>query len=307
MRTRLLLSLLLALLLALFPGQLRAERLNVVASLFPFMDFAREVGQERVSVELLVPPGAEPHSWEPRPSDIIKVKRADILIYNGEGMEPYIKEMLAAVEGRDLAVIEASRGLDLLKTEGKEHHHGHHGEEGAAFDPHVWLDLGNDIDIVRRIAALFAGRDPAGGGAYARNSEAYIKRLRALDGRFQRELSRCRERRFFHGGHAAFGYLARRYGLTQVALHGPNPDSEPTPREMARVVDAAREHRAKVIFFEELVNPRLAEVLAREAGARTLPLDPAGNIDFDDLKSGVGFLDIMERNLKNLKEGLGCE
>jgi zinc transport system substrate-binding protein len=306
MRTRLPIFLLLALLLALFPGRLMAEGLNVVASIFPFMDFAREVGQDRVSVELLVPPGAEPHSWEPRPSDILKVKRADILIYNGEGMEPYIHEVLDAVKGRGLSVMEASRGLDLLKAH-KEHHHGHHHEEGAAFDPHVWLDLGNDMDIVKRIAALFAEKDPAGSGAYARNSEAYIRKLKALDERFQRELSRCREKKFFHGGHAAFAYLARRYGLTQVALHGPNPDSEPTPREMARIVNEAREHRARVIFYEKLVNPQLAKVLAREAGARTLALDPAGNIDFDELKGGVGFLDIMERNLRNLKEGLGCE
>jgi zinc transport system substrate-binding protein len=303
------------LLLSIFPHVIRAEnRLKVVTSIFPFQEFAREVGGKRVNVALLLPPGVEAHSWEPTPTDMLKVREADVFIYVGAGMEPYIHNILRGADRRQLSVLDASKEACLLdsKTQTYQENSRMHATKDSRphmdghLDPHLWLDIDNDIKIVNRIAEVFSYRDPGGASYYAENASKYNKKLMFLDTKYKRELKYCQQRRFIFGGHAAFAYLAKRYGLEQIPLYSINPEAEPTPKKLADLVKISQKYRIQYIYFEELVSDKLARVMAQEVGAQTLVLNPGGNLTRDQFRKGVTFLDIMEQNLESLKRGLEC-
>jgi zinc transport system substrate-binding protein len=283
-------------------------RLKVITTLFPLQEFARAVGGDKVQADLLLPPGAEPHNWEPKPSDFAKIAKADVFIGIGPMMEPWAAKVLKAVSNPKLYVVEASRGLPLL--EGKEHesdpkHEGAKPHEGG-LDPHLWLDFSLDGKIVDSIAGVFSAKDSAHAPFYREQAERYQEKLAALDQAYRETLSKCRQRQLIIGGHSAFAYLAKRYHLEQVALYGISPNAEPTPKKLAAVIESARQHRAKFIFFEVLVNPKLSQVLAREAGIGTLVLQTGHNLNKEQLGKNVSFLDLMKSNLENLTRGLEC-
>lgn len=267
---------------------LAAEKLTVVASIFPLYEFAREVGGERVEVSLLIPPGSETHSWEPRASDVTRIRQASLFLYLGEFLEPWAPRVL------DAAGVKASLGAGQ-------------GLARAGEDPHLWLDLSLDLGMVDAIASRFARLDPPGAEGYRARAADFKQRLARLDEDFRRGLADCPRREFVFAGHSAFGRLAARYGLAQIAVSGPSPESEPAPRTVASVVRTLREKGLGTVFYEELVNPDLARVIAAEAGAATLPLSPGHELTLEQWKGKATFLSLMEGNLANLRKGLGCE
>jgi zinc transport system substrate-binding protein len=282
-----------------------AKKIRVVTSVFPLLEFAGGVSGERGEVSLLLPPGAEIHTWQPRPSDIIRLSSADLFIYIGADLEPWLHDLLRSVRNPSLRVLEASRGITLIDEEGIVHNA--HEHEHGAHDPHIWLDFKNDQRIVDKIAAVLSELDPEGSSVFKRNASIYKEKLQKLDQKFKDGLKDCVHRTIILGGHAAFGYLARSYNLRQISLYGLSPDSRPTPKKLIKVVELAKKHRIKVIFFEIRVRDELAKVLAEEVGARTLALNPGANLTKEQLKSGKTFFDIMEANLENLKDGLNCK
>ncbi|MEW6378340.1 MAG: metal ABC transporter substrate-binding protein [bacterium] len=292
------------------PVCLAGQKLRVVTSLFPLQEMARAVGGDRASVDLLLPPGAEPHAWEPKPGDIATLTRADIFIYLGAGMEPWVHDLLKGINRPSLKVIEASHGLSVIDSdheeeteagEGKkDHHHG-------PMDPHLWLDFSYDQIMVSQIARAFSEHDPAGAAVYSQNAAQYQKKLAELDRKYQKGLHNCSSRKIIIGGHSAFAYLAKRYHLEQITLYGISPDAEPSPKKLAETVDLARKLHIKTIFFEELISDRMARVLAQEVGAATLTLNPGANLTGEQVKAGVSFLSLMEKNLETLRKGLLCE
>jgi len=285
-------------------------RLKVMTTLFPLQEFAQAVGGERVQADLLLPPGAEPHNWEPKPSDFAKIAKADVFIGIGPMMEPWAAKVLKAVNNPGLHIIEASRGLPLLEAEehGHESHAKHSGQNLPAkhWDPHLWLDFSLDTKIVDSIADVFSAKDPAQASLYREGAEKYKQELFALDQAYRQTLAKCRHRQIIIGGHSAFAYLAKRYNFAQVALYGISPNAEPTPKKLAAVIESARAHRAKYIFFEVLVNPKLSQVLAKEAGIGTLVLQAGPNLTQEQLRKKITFLELMKSNLENLSRGLEC-
>jgi zinc transport system substrate-binding protein len=173
-------------------------------------------------------------------------------------------------------------------------------------DPHVWLDLGNAARMVDTILAGFVARDPADRSYFETNAAAYRRKLLDLDRRYKSTLGNCGTRTLLHGGHYAFGYLARRYGLDYMAATGVTADSEPTPARLAELVKKVRSLGLKAIFAEELVSPRVAETIADETGAQVLKLHAGHNISRDELARGVTFPLLMEDNLATLAKGLQC-
>jgi zinc transport system substrate-binding protein len=282
-----------------------AKKIRVVTSVFPLLEFAGAVSGERGEVSLLLPPGAEIHTWQPRPSDIIRLSSADLFIYIGADLEPWLHDLLKSVRNPNLRVLEASRGIPLIDEEGIVHN-GHEHEYGA-HDPHIWLDFRSDQMIVDKIVVILSEMDPEGSSIFKRNAFIYKEKLQKLDQKFKDGLKNCVHRTIILGGHAAFGYLARSYDLRQISLYGLSPDSSPTPKKLIEVVELSKKHRIRVIFFEIYVSDELAKVLAGEVGARTLVLNPGANLTKEQLKSGKTFFDIMEENLENLKDGLICK
>ena len=285
-----------------------AEQCSVVTTIFPLTEFAQAVGGERIKVAQLLPPGAEVHTWEPKPSDIVKLSRADVFIHIGPEMEPWVSGMLKAIDNPKLVIIEASQGLPILPADQTEPHDSYHRHEsGQRHDPHVWLNFDYDQKIVDKITVALSTRDPEGALLYQKNAEVYQTKLRDLDQRYRKELGKCNSKEIILGSHAAFGYLAKQYGLTQVPLYGLSPNAEPTPKKMAQVITLAKQHQAEAIYYEELVSDKLAKAIAQEVGAKTLVLNPGANLTKKQIETKVTFLALMEQNLENLKYGLACK
>jgi zinc transport system substrate-binding protein len=267
-------------------------REQVVAAFYPLAFAAERIGDGGVSVANLTPPGAEPHDVELSARDVQRVQSADVVLYLGSGFQPALER---AVDGASGKAIDLLAGL-RLRPGADESAGDAAGEDEERFDPHVWLDPLLYARMVDRVGDAL-GRP--------RQATAMKERLLVLDRDFGKGLRDC-ARHEIVTSHAAFGYLADRYGLAQIALTGLSPEVEPTPRELERVVDEVRRNDATTVFFETLVSPRLAETVARETGARTAVLDPLEGLTDGELRRGDDYFSVMRRNLAALRKALGC-
>jgi zinc transport system substrate-binding protein len=258
-------------------------RTEVVAAFYPLAWAAEQIGGNSVSVRNLTPPGAEPHDVELSARDVERIREADVVFYLGDDFQPGVQD---AVDGASGTTIDVLEGQQLTGS----------AEDGGGLDPHVWLDPVRFAAIVERM-----------GGALGRPGRAaeLAGRLRALDREYRRGLGDC-ERRQLVTSHAAFGYLAARYGLEQIPITGVVPEAEPSARQLESVVRQVKEHGATTVFFETLVSPRLAETVAREAGARTAVLNPLEGLTEQELDEGEDYLSVMRENLAALRQALGC-
>lgn len=304
------------LVLSLAAGGAFAEsgKLNVCASFYPMFDFARKIGGNRVEVTNMVPSGMEPHDWEPTPQDIVTLEKADVFIYNGAGMEHWVEDVLASLGSKRLTAVEASKGIALMEghahereegqapeyshPDGKDHEH----DSGGA-DPHVWLNPANAKVELANIKNAFIKADPENASYYEANYETWAKELDALDQEFRDALNPYAGREIIVA-HQAFGYLCAAYGIKQVAIEGLAPDSEPDPARVAEIIDFAKAHAVKVVFFEEMVSPKVAETIAKAIGAKTDVLSPVEGLSDEQLASGGDYFSAMRQNLKALAAAL---
>jgi zinc transport system substrate-binding protein len=283
------------------PETPHTAHLKVVTTLFPLYDMAKNIGGADADVTLLLPPGMEAHSFEPKPSDMLKIAGADIFIYTGKFMEPWAHDITQTLSGTRPIVVDASRGTHMIA--GTVHDPD---EPAGTMDPHIWLDFDNAKIMAQNIADAFIAADDTNAGAFRQAAGRYTDALAALDTGFRTTLATCKTKEIVYGGHSAFGYLANRYGLHFVAAQGVAPDAEPTARGLAGLIDQIREHHIQYIFFEELSSPKVAETIAEETKVTLLPLNAAHNLSKDQWDRGVSFFDILNTDLENLKKGLAC-
>jgi zinc transport system substrate-binding protein len=269
----------------------QSSKLDVVAGFYPLQFAAERIGGERMVVVNLVQPGAEPHDLELKPSQIEQIAKADLVVYL-KSLQP---ELDKAVEGNN-----KDKLLDVTTISPLEQGAG--AEEEGGLDPHVWLDPVRFAAIVDAIGARAAQLDSAHAAEYTSRTAALHSELAKLDSEFATGLKTC-QRHEIVTSHAAFGYLAKRYGLKQIALTGLSPEEEPKPEHLSEVTKQAKELGATTIFFETLVSPKIAETVAREVGTKTAVLDP-----IEGLESGSteDYLSVMRSNLKALRDALGC-
>jgi zinc transport system substrate-binding protein len=174
-------------------------------------------------------------------------------------------------------------------------------------DPHFWLDFANAGKMIDSILEGLVKKDPNNKDLYRVNAEQYKTKLNDLDRKFKETLSRCKKKIFVHAGHFAFGYLARRYGLTYVAAYGFSADAEPSPKKLIELTKTLKKHGLNHIYYEELITPRVAETISKETGAALLMLHGAHNLAREEFERGVTFISLMEGDLKNLEIGLQCQ
>ncbi len=260
---------------ALQPVPLKpGERLRVVATTTIVGDVVARVGGETIQLTVLLPVGADPHTYEPTPADLTAVAGAHVLFINGLGLEGFLERTLRNVGG-DLPVVSVSAGIrprpleEEAGEEAEEEEH-HHGE----YDPHVWLDVRNVMVWVENIRQALSALDPAHTDLYAANAAAYRKELEALDAWILEQVAQVPpQNRKLVTNHPAFGYFAERYGFEQVAAVYPvSPGAEPSAREIAQLEETIRQYGVPAVFAETTVNPKLAEQVARDTGVRLVTL-----------------------------------
>lgn len=273
----------------------------VVTTLFPLYDFAKNIGQDKVAVSLLLPPGVEAHSFEPKPSDIARISEADVFVFTGKFMEPWAEDMIKGSVGKTVTVVDSSIGTRMIPTV----FHDKDEPEGA-LDPHIWLDFDNAKTMVDNLTHALSGKDPVNGNFYKQKAAEYKNGITALDSEYKATLSTCKNKVIVHGGHYAFGYLANRYGLQYQAAQGISPDAEPTAHDLVKLVRQIKKERLKYVFYEELTSSKIAETISAETETRMLLLNAAHNLSKKDYENKVTFFSIMKNNLKNLKIGFEC-
>ncbi|MBO8137931.1 MAG: zinc ABC transporter substrate-binding protein [Desulfotomaculum sp.] len=284
-------------------GSSSPGKIKVYTSIYPLYDFASRVGGDKIELKNIIPPGAEPHTWEPAPRDAADVSKADVLVYCGSGIDPWAEKIIESgmIDSSQVKVVKAAENVQLLRlgNDSEDNHHHHHGN----IDPHVWLDPLNAQKMVSSIAAALSEVDKANAEYYQRNAAEFNKELDELHHKYLTVLGSAKKKEFVVS-HAAFGYLAERYGLKQIPIRGLSPDMEPNPRDMAEIIELAKEKDIKYIFFEKMVSPKVSETIAAELNAKTLLLNPLGNLTEEEIKEGVGYIEIMEQNLNNLNKAL---
>jgi zinc transport system substrate-binding protein len=254
------------------------DNASIVAAFYPLAFAAQQLGGADGRVTNLTPAGAEPHDLELKPSDVATVKDAGLVLLMGHGFQPQLERVAADSD---------AKVLTLLDTPGLRRN-----DE----DPHVWLDPLRYALLVDQIGKALDATPAA---------KRFVERLKALDRELRAGLAHC-ARHEIVTSHAAFGYLAERYGLTQIPVEGLAPEAEPSPRDLARVVALARKNGVTTVYAETLVSPKLAETIARETGARSDVLDPIEGLTPKAVAAAADYFSVMRANLAALRRGLGC-
>lgn len=274
-------------------------RLTVQVAFYPFQFVAERVGGDAVSVTSLTAPGTEPHDLELAPRQVAGLATADLVIFQS-GFQPAVDT--AVEQAQPARVVDTASFVTMLTatTDGGEHP----AEAGTGSkDPHTWLDPTNVVTIAEHVRDALSQARPDQAAAFAANTHQLVADLTNLDAEIKKDLTGCAITPFITS-HAAFGYFAARYGLTQVGIRGLEPDVEPSASRIAEVQQIARDNHVTTIFFEAMVSPVVAQSVAGDLGLRTDVLDPLEGITADS--RGTDYLAVMRANANSLKVANQC-
>ena len=301
-------------------GEIPAETaqnggLNIVTTVFPAYDFARNVAGEKGNVTLLVPPGSESHSFEPTPQDILRINSCDLLICNGGESEAWLEEIADGLDSsvRILSMLDCVDALEEEIKEGMqhnehEHDHGHDEhdhEEEIEYDEHVWTSPVNAAAICRAICGALCSVDSENAEYYTANTEKYCNELSELDGEFRAVCEQAERKVLVFADRFPVRYFVEEYGLEYyAAFPGCADDAEPSARTVAFLIDRVREGNIPAVLYIEFSNQKMADVICEDTGCEKLLFHSCHNVSADELKSGVTYLELMERNLEAVKEAL---
>ncbi|MFJ6681480.1 metal ABC transporter substrate-binding protein [Streptomyces werraensis] len=293
---------------------------DVVASFYPMAFLAERIGGDHVHVTSLTQPGQEPHDLEISAKQTAQLEESDAALYL-KGLQPSVDDAIGQspiatkIDAAELTALEehgteAGHGEEHGDEHGDEHAHEDehadedgHGHDHEGGDPHIWLDPVKYAEVAEGVGKAFQKADPDHAADYRKNTATLVKDLKALDQKFRAGLAN-RKTDVFVTTHAAFGYLAERYGLTEEAISGLDPDTEPSGARVKELQKIAKEDGVTTVFYETLVSDRTAKTLAGDTGLRTDVLDPVEGIT--DHSRGEDYFQVMEANLTALRTALGA-
>lgn len=273
-----------------------SKKLQVVGSYYPLYDFAKQVGGDFIRATNVTPAGAEPHDYEPSAKQLAEAQQAQVFIYNGGHMEPWVVNFLHDYHH---VAVKSSRGIGLIEVADEE------SSSEQVQDPHFWLDPILAQQIVKNIRDGLSQADPAHKADYSKNASTYIAQLKQLDQDFRDGLTQCQTQTIITS-HQAFSYVDKRYNLDVRAISGISPEEEPNPAKLADLSKLVADKGIKYVFFESLVSPRLADTIANGTGAQTLVFDPIEGLSDADQKQGKNYISVQHENIKNLRTALAC-
>lgn len=271
---------------------------TIITSNYPMYAFTKLIVGDNLNVINIIPPGVEPHDWEPSVKNIADLEKAEVFVYNGAGMEPWTNKILSSLENKNLYSVEASNGVDLIKI--NESHSGHHHD---GFDPHVFLSLrAAQIELTNIKNALEKIR-PENKEIFEKNYKKAIAEFKNLDEEYIEKLAPYKGKNIVVA-HEAFAYLCRDYNLNQVGIENVFSDSEPSPAKMKEIIEFIKAEKIKTIFCENLASPKIAKAIAKETGVRIDTLNPLEGLTEEEIKAGENYLSIMKKNLRALEKAL---
>lgn len=301
------------------------EKLNVVTTLFPYYDFARQIAGDRIQLTMVIPAGMDSHSFEPTPADMLTIQNADLLICNGGEMEQWLEQVLEALDTSDMTVVTMMDYVDVVGEEyvegmedGDHNHADHdhdeydydeHDHDGHAmhieYDEHIWTSPVNAMKITETISDALQQADPSHQAEYQAGEDAYLEQLLALHQEFQQVAQDRKRNMIIVGDKFPFRYLADEYGFSyRAAFSGCSTDTEPSAKTIAYLIDKVREVELPVIYYLELSSQRVSEIIGEETGAVPMLLHSCHNVSRAQFDHGVTYLELMKQNVENLRKGL---
>lgn len=282
------------------------DKIQVMTTFYPMYEFTKEVVGNKGDVELLIPAGTEPHDFEPSAKDLAKISDSDVFVYNSPELETWTENLTDTIDTDKTKIIQAAKEIELMDgaehDHEDDHDHDDHDHEHE-LDPHVWLDPALAIKEVETIRDQLSKKYPDAQATFEKNAASYIDELKALDAEYQTAFKDAKNKTFVTQ-HAAFGYLAKQYGLTQEAISGVSPDQEPSPSRLSELKHYVDDHQVEVIYFEENASSKVAETLSKETGVKLAVLNPLESLTEKQIKAGENYLSIMRENLTALKQAI---
>jgi len=280
-------------------------KINVTTTIFPPYDFVRQIAGDKVNLIMLLPPGAESHSFEPSPKDIITIQNSTIFIYCGGDSDNWIDRILQSMNTDNMRILAMMNTVEVVEEETVEGMEEEEEEEEVAYDEHVWTSPRNAILIVKAITELLCEADSTNADFYRQNSSAYIKSLEELDTEFTKIVTGAKRKTIVFGDRFPFRYFADAYGLSYfAAFPGCSTETEPSAATVAFLINKIRDEKIPVVFHIELSNERMADTISAETGAKKLLLHACHNVSKKDFEANLGYLDLMRRNTESLRQAL---
>ncbi|MGG5370552.1 metal ABC transporter substrate-binding protein [Enterococcus sp. AZ196] len=288
------------------------KKIQVMTTFYPMYEFTKQVVGDKGDVELLIPAGTEPHDFEPSAKDLAKISDSDVFVYNSPELETWTDNLTDTIDTKKTAIIQASKSITLMDGADHDHEEAHDDHDAKEheehehdhdLDPHVWLDPVLAIKEVEAIRDQLSKKYPADKASFEKNAASYIDELKTLDKDYQTAFMDAKNKTFVTQ-HAAFGYLAKQYGLTQEAIAGISPDQEPSPSRLSELKHYVDDHQVKVIYFEENASSKVAETLSKETGVKLEVLNPLESLTEKQIKNGEDYVSVMRENLEALKESI---
>ncbi|WP_461255115.1 metal ABC transporter substrate-binding protein [Treponema sp. R80B11-R83G3] len=283
-------------------------KLNVTTTNFPPFDFARNIAGDKVNLYMLLPPGAESHSYEPSPKDIITIKNSGVFIYVGGESDAWVDRILESMDTSKMIIVRMMDAVDVVEeeiVEGMEEEAMPEEEEETEYDEHVWTSPRNAILIVGAINAALCEADSANAEFYSQNAVSYCKELVKLDAAFNDVIAAAKRKTIVFADRFPFRYFADAYGLTYfAAFPGCSTETEPSAGTIKFLIDKIRTEKIPVVFHIELSNEKMADTISGETGAKKLLFHASHNLSKKDFDAGLGYLDFMRGNVENLREAL---
>jgi len=281
-------------------------KINVTVTIFPPYDFVRYIAKDKVNLTMLLPPGSESHSFEPSPRDIITIQNSDIFIYGGGESDKWIDRILQSMDTGNMKILAMMNAVETVEeeiVEGMEEDNDD--DEETAYDEHVWTSPQNTVLIVQVITALLCEADPANADFYRQNAVDYNKELEQLDAAFAGLVSGAKRKTIVFADRFPFRYFADAYGLSYyAAFPGCSTETEPSAATVKFLIDKIRTEQIPVVFHIELSNERMANTISEETGSKKLLFHSCHNITKQDFDAGLGYLEIQQSNIINLREAL---
>jgi len=282
-----------------------SKKIKIVTTFYSMYEFTKQIVGDEADVDMLIPAGMEAHDYEPSAKDLKKLQESDIFVYNNENMETWVPSVKNVLKDGNVKVVKATDNMVLLKGDEEGHSHDHSKKGGSehnhALDPHVWLAPNLAMKEVQTIRDELIKNYPDKKKIFMDNASNYLKKLSELDKSYKDTLSHA-EQTDFVTQHAAFGYLAVEYGLTQIPIAGLSPDEEPSPAKLADLKKYVKENNIQYIYFESNASDAIAKTLASEAKVELLVLNPLEGLSKKELEEGKNYVSVMEENLKSLSK-----
>ncbi|MEH7525629.1 zinc ABC transporter substrate-binding protein [Bacillus sp. JJ1503] len=296
------------------------DTLTVYTTVYPLQYFAERIGGKYVETKTVYPPGADEHSFEPTQKDMMKLADADLFIFIGLGLEGFVEKAKEILKGEDVQMIAAGENVHLdtnIEKDSAHEEEDHHDDEGSHeekhqeddghnhgdIDPHIWIDPIYAKDLAEATKNALIEKMPKHKDVFNANYDELIKELDQLNNNFKTIVDQSKHKEIIVS-HAAFGYWEKRYGIEQISVSGLNSSSEPTQKQLEKIITEAKEHDLKYVFFEQNVSSILTEIIQKELGAEPLYLHNLSVLTEHDINNDSTYFSIMNENLKALEKAL---